>query len=161
MRRDTHGGGSRGDCGPFDSPHGGACPTTPQTASRMTAAHAAPPWPIKTQLSGVDTIPTQVDWVWLCVCVCWGCSCAPAIISWWIDPLSTASSTFVCVCVHSCVIRCTRGTHAHACFKNICPSPGCAECQCLCVCVKLVCKSWLWIEVLSRQAVLGYMQTDL
>lgn len=61
MRQDTHGGGSCGDRGPFDSPHGGACPTTPQTASRMTAAHAAPPWPIKTQLSGPDSIPTLGD----------------------------------------------------------------------------------------------------
>lgn len=61
MRRDTHGGGSRGDCGPFDSPHSGACPTTPQTASRMTGARAAPPWPIKTQLSGPDSTPTQCD----------------------------------------------------------------------------------------------------
>lgn len=54
MRRDTHGEGSCGDRGPFDSPHGGACPTTPQTASRMTAARAAPPWPIKTQLSAFE-----------------------------------------------------------------------------------------------------------
>lgn len=65
MRRDTHGGGSRGDRGPFDSPHGGACPTTPQTASRMTAAQPAPPWPIKTQLSAQDAVPTLGDWVWL------------------------------------------------------------------------------------------------
>lgn len=61
MRRDTHRGGSRGDRGPFDSPHGGACPTNPQTASRMTAARAAPPWPIKTQLSGADSAPALGD----------------------------------------------------------------------------------------------------
>ncbi len=95
MRRDTHGGGSCGDRGPFDSPHGGACPTTPQTASRMTAAHAAPPWPIKTQLSGQTLYQhwvTECDCeiaerergsvcVRVCIRVYWGCSCVLAIIS--------------------------------------------------------------------------------
>lgn len=47
--------------GRLTAPAVGPVPQTPQTASRVTAARAAPPWPIKTQLSGPDSIPTLGD----------------------------------------------------------------------------------------------------
>lgn len=163
MRRDTHGGGSRGDCRPFDSPRSGACPTTPQTASRVTAARAAPPWPIKTQLSGPDSIPTQGDWVWLrgrsecrgvCVCVYMLGVFLQSLVDEWTPSLSLASLFAQSVCVHSSVIRCAWSPHVHARFETSTHRNVCSE-RSVYACANVLC------EVLCRQAVLGYAQTDL
>lgn len=141
MRWDTHGGGSRGDRGPFDSPHGGACPTTPQTARCMTAAHAEPPWPIKTQLSGPDSIPTLCDWVWLwdcservrkCVHVCM-CGLGVFLQSL-VDEKTPPPHLLVCtVPIHSSVVRCAWDTHVHACF-NISTWSKHVKIESVCVC---------------------------